>query len=218
MSKELSLVEKLSDIQASLKAPKSQYNSFGNYKYRSLEDILEAVKPLLAKHKLVLTLSDEVVSNGEVETSENKSSNESEFKETENESSSEMKSSTFKESKNYIKVTARLTDGRDTIEVTGTARESNDKKGMDSSQLSGSTSSYARKYTLNGLFLIDDTKDADATNDHGKKSDEKPTKSSFSKPKKDEKPKADAAKKEEAKKEKPKFGSGKKTSSFRKKS
>ena len=75
----------------------------------------------------------------------------------------------FLESKNYIKVTASISDGKDTISTTAVAREANDKKKMDSAQLSGATSSYARKYALNGLFLIDDTRDADATNDHGKK-------------------------------------------------
>jgi len=121
------MIAKLSKIQQALKAPKNQFNDFGKYKYRSCEDILEAVKPLLGD--LVLTLSDEVVEVG---------------------------------GRVYVKATAYLTtkDG-DEIEVQAFAREPEDRKGMDSSQITGTASSYARKYALNGLFLIDDTKDAD---------------------------------------------------------
>lgn len=140
MSKTLN--EKLSEIQTKLKAPKSQYNSFGKYNYRNQEDILEAVKPLL--NGLVLTVSDEIVEIG---------------------------------GRIYVKATSKISDGENSVEVSAYARESEDKKGMDSAQLTGATSSYARKYSLNGLFLIDDTRDADATNDHGKKSDAKETKS-----------------------------------------
>lgn len=116
------------EIQHRLKAPKGQYNSFGKYKYRSCEDILEAVKPILHEVGCSLTLTDEVVLIGD---------------------------------RYYIKATARLT-GEDTDEVTTAyAREDQDKKGMDGSQITGTASSYARKYALNGLFCIDDTKDAD---------------------------------------------------------
>lgn len=131
-------MDKLLAIQTELKAPKNQYNSFGKYKYRSAEDILEAVKPLCKKHECVLTLSDELVNIGD---------------------------------RYYIKATARLHDDKvigdtvigDTVigEVTAYAREEESKKGMDGCQITGTASSYARKYALNGLFLIDDTKDAD---------------------------------------------------------
>ena len=128
MSEKLSFYEKLIKVQKELKAPKSNYNKFGNFYYRSAEDILEAVKPLNAKYGLVLTLKDEPVLVGE---------------------------------RYYIKATARITDGDESHEVTAYARESQAKKGMDDSQITGTASSYARKYALNGLFLIDDTKDAD---------------------------------------------------------
>ena len=121
-------LDKLSAVQMELKAPKGQYNSFGKYSYRSCEDILEAVKPLLSKNGLTLLLTDEPVAVG---------------------------------SRVYIKATARLMGDNDAIEVTAYAREPEDKKGMDTSQVTGTASSYARKYALNGLFLIDDTKDAD---------------------------------------------------------
>lgn len=121
-------MSKLMEIQHRLKAPKGQYNSFGKYKYRSCEDILEAVKPIIYELGCDLTLSDEVVLIGD---------------------------------RYYIKATARL-KGEDTDEVTTAyAREDQDKKGMDGSQITGTASSYARKYALNGLFCIDDTKDAD---------------------------------------------------------
>ena len=122
------LQQKLIEIQVELKAPKSQYNKFGGYNYRNCEDILEAVKPLCAKHEIVPLLSDEIVMIGD---------------------------------RFYIKATAKVTDGKDEIATTAFARESKDKKGMDESQITGSASSYARKYALNGLFCIDDTKDAD---------------------------------------------------------
>lgn len=124
-----------------LKAPKSQYNSFGKYHYRNNEDILEAVKPLLQKHKLSLTIMDEIILIGD---------------------------------RYYIKATATLYDTEtDSVIINSAlAREENDKKGMDASQVTGSTSSYARKYALNGLFLIDDTKDADT--DEFKKQQDKP--------------------------------------------
>lgn len=127
--------ERLIHIQGELKAPKSQENKFGGYKYRSCEDILEAVKPLLKKEKVTLTISDDIVEVG---------------------------------GRVYVKATATLSDGEDTISTSAFAREAEMKKGMDDSQITGSASSYARKYALNGLFAIDDTKDADATNTHGK--------------------------------------------------
>lgn len=121
-------MNKLQEIQHRLKAPKGQYNSFGKYKYRSCEDILEAVKPILYEVGCTLTLSDDVVFIGD---------------------------------RFYIKATAHL-KGEDTNEVVvAYAREENEKKGVDGSQITGTASSYARKYALNGLFCIDDTKDAD---------------------------------------------------------
>ena len=128
---------KLVEVQSKLKAPKSQFNKFGNYAYRNCEDILEALKPILNQVKAVVNISDEVVLIGE---------------------------------RYYIKATVKFIDGEtgDVIEASTMAREEESKKGMDSSQLTGSTSSYARKYALNGLFAIDDTKDSDTTNTHGK--------------------------------------------------
>lgn len=128
-------MKKLVAVQAALKAPKGQFNKFGGYKYRSCEDILEAVKPLLLEQGLQLTITDEPVEVG---------------------------------GRIYIKATATVTDGSETAAVSGYAREAETKKGMDESQITGTASSYARKYALNGLFLIDDTNDADATNDHQK--------------------------------------------------
>lgn len=132
------ITDKLIAIQQALKAPKGQYNSFGGYNYRSCEDILEAVKPILAKEKVALTISDEIVEVG---------------------------------GRIYVKATATLHDPSDANVIARTsayAREEESKKGMDAAQLTGATSSYARKYALNGLFAIDDNKDADATNTHGK--------------------------------------------------
>ena len=123
--------DKLLKIQNELKAPKGQYNSFGKYKYRSCEDIFEALKPLLKEEGLLLRVSDELITIGE---------------------------------RYYIKATAILTDGNETIENVAYAREEETKKGMDGSQVTGASSSYARKYALNGLFLIDDVKDSDSTN------------------------------------------------------
>ena len=123
------------DIQHKLKAPKGQYNSFGKYNYRSCEDILEGVKPLLKEHNLALLIDDEIVQIGE---------------------------------RYYVKATAKITDGREIVSATAYAREPDTKKGMDESQITGATSSYARKYALNALLCIDDTKDAD-TMDNSKK-------------------------------------------------
>ena len=127
------LYKKLAKIQSVLVAPKNQFNKFGGYKYRSCEDILEALKPLIAEHEIVLTLNDEIVQYGD---------------------------------RYYVKATATVTDGENTVSVSAFARESLSKKGMDESQITGASSSYARKSSLNGLFCIDDTKDADSNNKH----------------------------------------------------
>jgi hypothetical protein len=123
-------MKRLIKIQKELKAPKNQYNSFGGYKYRSLEDILEAVKPLLAENNLFLILKDEVINLG---------------------------------GRFYIKATATIYDdkGKEIANSSALARETLEKKKMDEAQITGATSSYARKYCLNGLFLLDDTKDSD---------------------------------------------------------
>ena len=133
----MEIYKKLSRIQCELVATKGQYNSFGKYSYRSCEDILEAVKPLLDKYDVAIVIKDDIVLVGD---------------------------------RFYVKATATLIDSDtgETVETSAFARESADKKGMDSSQVTGATSSYARKYALNGLFAIDDNKDADATNTHGK--------------------------------------------------
>lgn len=121
-------------IQTELKAPKTQFNKFGGYQYRSCEDIVEALKPLQEKYKCVVLLNDELVIIGD---------------------------------RYYIKATATIINEKgDKLSVSALAREPESKKGMDESQITGSSSSYARKYALNGLFAIDDTKDADATNNH----------------------------------------------------
>lgn len=129
--------EKLQKIQQELKAPKNQYNSYGGYNYRSCEDIMTAVKPLL--DDCILTITDDIVSL---------------------------------DHRFYVKATATLSDSDGEISTSAFARETETKKGMDASQITGSASSYARKYALNGLFLIDDVKDADTTNKHGKEDDE----------------------------------------------
>lgn len=133
----MTIFEKLSAIQAELKVPKGQFNSFGGYSYRSCEDILEVAKPICAKHKTVLILSDELVNIGE---------------------------------RYYVRASAQLQD-LEAFEFVSTyayAREEETKKGMDGSQVTGASSSYARKYALNGLFNIDDVKDSDFTNTHQK--------------------------------------------------
>ena len=136
----------LVEVQSELKAPKSQYNSFGKYNYRSTEDILEGLKPILKEKNLVLVVFDDVVQVSD---------------------------------RVYIKSTAKLSYDQETIEVTAFARESLTKKGMDDSQITGTASSYARKYALNGMFLIDDSKDADSDefskqNKSQKNSEQKP--------------------------------------------
>ena len=126
-------MKELISIQSELKAPKSQYNKFGGYKYRKAEDILEAVKPLLAKQKCTLIITDDVVLIG---------------------------------NRIYVKATATIKNEKGEGETTtGWAREEETKKGMDGSQITGASSSYARKYALNGLFAIDDNADSDTTND-----------------------------------------------------
>lgn len=123
-------------IQQELKAPKSQVNKFGGYSYRSCEDILTAVKPLLAKTGTTLTITDSIQEIG---------------------------------GRVYVRAEATLLKGTEYVShVAAFAREAEVKKGMDEAQITGSASSYARKYALNGLFAIDDTRDPDATNDHGK--------------------------------------------------
>lgn len=131
----------LINIQSKLKAPKNQYNSFGKYKYRNCEDILEALKPLLEANKCVLLLSDKIV---EIT------------------------------GRHYVEATATIinSDGKE-LKSTAVAREEETKKGMDASQITGSTSSYARKYALNGLFAIDDTKDADILDNSNKENNTK---------------------------------------------
>ena len=134
----MNIYEKLLKAQVELKAPKGQYNSLGKYKYRSCEDILEALKPVLDKLKLTLFIKDDVI---EVNT------------------------------RNYVKATIILVNTEkpdEIIETSALAREEETKKGMDGSQITGASSSYARKYALNGMFMIDDTKDSDSTNTHGK--------------------------------------------------
>ena len=133
----VNLKEKVTNLQNELKAPKSQRNTFGGYNYRSAEDILEAVKPLCVKYRVMLNVSDDVLAVG---------------------------------NRIYVKAIATLADmdSDDAVTSTALAREEETKKGMDAAQITGSASSYARKYALNGLFAIDDTKDADATNTHGK--------------------------------------------------
>ena len=121
-------MKELLTIQAELKSPKNQYNGFGKYNYRSCEDILEAVKPLLAREGVVMTISDSLVNMGD---------------------------------RFYIKATVTLRKGEERIEVSALAREDYQRKGMSDSQITGTASSYARKYALSGMYLIDDTKDAD---------------------------------------------------------
>ena len=129
----MNVYEKLANVQASLKAPKGQFNAFGKYKYRSCEDVVESVKPLLKQNGLLLTMTDEIRNI---------------------------------EGRFYVAATATIIDVSDgkSIMVTAYAREEESKKGMDGSQVTGASSSYARKYALNGLFAIDDNKDSDSTN------------------------------------------------------
>lgn len=125
----MELQKKLIEIQKSLKAPKSQYNSFGKYHYRNCEDILEALKPLLSEHGVLLDITDTIENIG---------------------------------NRFYVKATVTVRDEKECYSCSAYAREEEAKKGMDGAQVTGASSSYARKYALNGLFLIDDTKDADS--------------------------------------------------------
>ena len=133
----MNVYEKLMTVQTKLRAPKGQYNSFGKYSYRSCEDILEALKPLLAEVGAIVNVSDEIKLIG---------------------------------NRFYVEATASFIDVEtgERMIAKASAREAETKKGMDDSQVTGSVSSYARKYALNGLFAIDDNKDADSTNTHGK--------------------------------------------------
>ena len=133
----MELLKQLSEIQQKLNVPKNQYNSFGGYNFRSCEDILNALKPLL--NGLILTLNDDLVLIGE---------------------------------RYYIKATATISDGTNSISASSFAREEEQLKGMNTAQITGSTSSYARKYALNALFCIDDVKEPDSTNKHGKEESE----------------------------------------------
>ena len=158
-------MKKLIAIQSQLKAPKNLVNKHGGYNYRSQEDILEAVKPLLYEYGCTLTITDEIVLLGdhcEAQIHHVDAGNDKYGKPT------FLKQIIQETGRVYIKATAVFTDGEQQVSVNGYAREATIKKGMDESQITGSASSYARKYALNGLFLIDDTKDADATNDHDK--------------------------------------------------
>jgi len=130
----------LAIIQAKVKAPKGQFNSFGKYHYRSAEDILEAVKQVVNPMGFSISISDTIINVGD---------------------------------RYYIKATAMLSNGKETWSTDGYAREEESKKGMDGSQVTGASSSYARKYALNGLFALDDTKDSDATNTHGREPEKK---------------------------------------------
>lgn len=127
-------MKELIKIQHQLKAPKGQMNKFGGYKYRSCEDILEALKPLLAENNCYVTINDTIELIGD---------------------------------RVYVKAVATIANGKESVSAQAYAREAQSKKGMDEAQVTGSASSYARKYALNGLFAIDDTKDSDATNTHG---------------------------------------------------
>ncbi len=133
----MNVYEKLMTVQTKLRAPKGQYNSFGKYSYRSCEDILEALKPLLAEVGAIVNVTDEIKLIGD---------------------------------RYYVEATASFIDTEtgERMIAKASAREAETKKGMDDSQVTGSVSSYARKYALNGLFAIDDNKDADSTNTHGK--------------------------------------------------
>lgn len=129
----MNIQKKLIEVQSKLKVKKNNFNQFGDYYYRSCEDILENVKPILKEQDLCLIISDEIVLIGD---------------------------------RYYVKATAKIFDENEEISVSAYAREEESKKKQDQSQITGSTSSYARKYALNGLFCIDDTKDADSLNNH----------------------------------------------------
>jgi hypothetical protein len=159
----MGVYSKLATIQANLKCPKAQYNSFAKFNYRSCEDILEGLKPHLASAGCILTLSDNVVLTGE---------------------------------RYYLQATARLVDCETGEEVSATAlaHEADGKKGMDESQVTGTASSYARKYALNGMFLIDDTKDADTDEDTKRRQTDGGQKNNAAPPKNQAPPKNSAPK------------------------
>lgn len=139
----MNVYQKLAIVQKNLNAPKGQYNKFGNYNYRSCEDIIEAVKPLCIENGLTLTISDQIKQVGE---------------------------------RYYVEATATIYDAEgNKHSATASAREPNNKKGMDESQITGAASSYARKYALNGLFAIDDNKDADTNENHKETASKKTT-------------------------------------------
>ena len=140
MSEELTFHDKIIKVQSELKAPKNQFNKFGKFNYRSCEDILEGLKPLLSSYGLRQSITDEIELIGE---------------------------------RYYIRAIVKVTDGKDVEQVSAFAREPLTKKGMDDSQVTGTASSYARKYALNGMWLIDDTKDAD-TDEHKQVTQAKP--------------------------------------------
>lgn len=155
-------MKELIEIQAKLNAPKKQHNNYGNYNYRSCEDILGALKEHLAENKCTLLLSDEIKEIGPpyiYETNDTKKGS----------------ASSYNGTRIYVEATATLvnSDG-ESVSVKAYAREELVKSGMDASQITGAASSYARKYALCGLFAIDDTKDADATNTHGKQEQQQP--------------------------------------------
>lgn len=141
----MNIYEKLLNVQIELKAPKNQFNKFGGFKYRSCEDILEALKPVLSKYKLAMIITDDIITVN---------------------------------NRNYVKATVKLfnTEKEEFIENSAIAREEESKKGIDGSQITGASSSYARKYALNGLFAIDDTKDSDSTNTYDGVEKKAPTK------------------------------------------
>ena len=143
----MSIYKKLVEIQSAIKAPKSQYNKFGKYYYRNIEDIQEAVKPYLKETKTTLVISDEIECIGD---------------------------------RYYIKATATLIDTEegDSVSVSAFARESLDRKGMDDAQVTGTSSSYARKYALSGLLLLDDTKDSDSVENDSQEVAKRPQKPS----------------------------------------
>lgn len=164
----MSVLTKLAEIQYELVAPKGQFNKFGNYKFRNCEDILEAVKPHLHKQKCLITLSDEIVAVGEPVVLTIHTRTEEITKDKEGQESAKT---TYTEEQRchqrfYTKATATIIDLEtgETHSVTADAREEETKKGMDGSQITGSSSSYARKYALGGLLALDDNKDSDTTN------------------------------------------------------
>ncbi len=153
-------MKELNIIQTQLSAPKNQYNKFGGYYYRSCEDILEALKPLLAQTGCTVTITDDIVAVGD---------------------------------RIYVKATATITNAAgETVSNSAFAREPLDRKGSDASQITGASSSYARKYALNGLFCIDDNKDPDATNTHGQEAPAAPGAPAPAAPKRGRKPAAAA--------------------------